>query len=245
MKGVQFDSWRRVGAEMQTVQGCTTCARSTNSSCSTSPPAAINAVLISSSSTNSRTSASPRSRWGVGCASIEDVRDLLMARCRQGCGRARLPSSRPALVRDIADRFGSQCIVVSIERGARPPGGTSRTRMPGPRSTGRDAVDLAREAEAAGAGEILLTSIDRDGTMEGYDLELTRSVCDAVSDPRHRLGWVRQPRGTWWTRSDAGAAAVAAASVFHFTELTPLAAKEHLAGRGLSRTSLTPDRGGS
>ena len=86
-----------------------------------------------------------------------------------------------------------------------------------------------------GAGEILLTSIDRDGTMEGYDLELTRRVSDAVSHPGDRLGRRRDLRSTWPRRSREGrASAVAAASMFHFTEQTPLEAKQYLREAGFS-----------
>jgi len=229
VKGVQFDSWRRVGAEMQTVRLYN--LRKVDE-----------LVLLDISA--SRDQRRPDFELvdqladecfapltvGGGVASIEDVRDLLMA----GADKVAVCSaavSRPALVSDIADRFGSQCIVVSIDARRTATGRHEPYTHAGSRSTGRDAVDLAREAEAAGAGEILLTSIDRDGTMEGYDLELTRSVCDAVQIPVIASGGCGSP-GHMVDALRAGAAAVAAASAFHFTELTPLAAKEHLAAEG-------------
>jgi cyclase len=229
VKGVRFDSWRRVGAEMQTVRLYN--LRKVDE-----------LVLLDISA--SRDERRPDFELvdqladecfapltvGGGITGIEDVRDLLMA----GADKVALCSaavSTPDLVRDIADRFGSQCVVVSIDVRATGAGNYEPYTHAGSRPTGRDAVDLAREVEASGAGEILLTSIDRDGTMQGYDLELTRSVCEAVEIPVIASGGC----GTAAHMVDAlrsGAAAVAAASAFHFTELTPLEAKEHLAAEG-------------
>ena len=128
---------------------------------------------------------------GGGIRSIEDIRTLL----RAGADKVSLNTAalaRPELIREAAQRFGSQCIVVAIDASARTRGRqasrTSRsagvsTRMAAAGPAGRDAVAWAREVEALGAGEILLTSMDRDGTGDGYDLELTRAVSEAVSVP--------------------------------------------------------------
>src|SRR6266705_2121722 len=133
---------------------------------------------------------------GGGVRSIEDIRTLL----RAGADKVSLNTAaleRPELIREAAQRFGSQCIVVAIDA-KREPGSPPRWSVHthgGRRSTGRDAVAWAREVEALGAGEILLTSMDRDGTGDGYDLELTRAVSEAVL-PRDRLGRSGESRGS-------------------------------------------------
>ena len=126
---------------------------------------------------------------GGGIRSIEDIRTLL----RAGADKVSLNTAalaRPELIRDAAQRFGSQCIVVAIDA-KREPGDPPRWGVythGGRRPAGRDAVEWAREVEALGAGEILLTSMDRDGTGDGYDLELTRAVSEADLRAGHRLG---------------------------------------------------------
>ena len=141
---------------------------------------------------------------GGGVRTVDDVRRLL----RAGADKVSLNTAalaRPAVIREAAERFGSQCIVVAIDA-RRDGAGTASNRPPtlkprtsanplqmavythgGRRPTGRDAIEWAQEAVALGAGEILLTSMDRDGTKDGYDLELTRAVAEAVTVPGHRL----------------------------------------------------------
>jgi cyclase len=167
---------------------------------------------------------------GGGVRSVEDVRHLLQV----GADKVAINTAavqRPELVRDVADRFGTQCVVVSIDARRRSDGTHDVATHAGSRSTGQDPVEVARRAEAMGAGEILLTSIDRDGTLSGYDLELTRAVAQAVSIPVIASGGA----GSYADMAAAleqGAAAVAAAAMFHFTQQTPLEAKRYLRGRG-------------
>jgi cyclase len=133
----------------------------------------------------------------------------------------------PALISAIAGTFGSQCIVVSIDV---KDGGVIVES--GTRPTGLHPMEHARRVEAAGAGELLLTSVDRDGTMTGYDVELIASISSAVTIPVIASGGAGS-YGDMATAIDAGASAVAAASIFHFTEQTPIEAKRFLHDRGI------------
>jgi cyclase len=172
---------------------------------------------------------------GGGLGSLEDVRTLL----RAGADKVSLNTAavaRPELIRDAAVRFGSQCIVVAIDakrRAAAPATTFEVYTHGGRRPTGRDAVAWAREAVDLGAGEILLTSMDRDGTRDGYDLELTRAIAEAVSVPVIASGGV----GTLAHLHDGlvlgKADAVLAASIFHFGEHTVPEAKRYLRARGV------------
>jgi cyclase len=175
---------------------------------------------------------------GGGVGSLEDVRTLL----RAGADKVSLNTAvlaRPELVREAAVRFGSQCIVVAIDAKRRPgPGGAAPPAFEvythgGRRPTGRDAVAWAREAEALGAGEILLTSMDRDGTRDGYDLELTRAIAEAVSVPVIASGGVGSLAHLYDGLVEGKADAVLAASIFHFGEHTVPEAKRYLRARGV------------
>jgi len=137
----------------------------------------------------------------------------------------------PDLVGEVARRFGSQCAVVSIDA-RHTAGGYEVYTHSGTRPTGRDPVDWAREVEARGAGEILLTSVERDGTMAGYDVELTRRVSEAVSIPVIASGGAGSYEDMAQVLERGKASAVAAASLFHFTEQTPLGAKRYLMAKG-------------
>jgi cyclase len=171
---------------------------------------------------------------GGGLASLEDVRTLLRA------GADKVSSTRRPwrgeLIRDAAVRFGSQCIVVAIDAKCRAMAPATTFEVythGGRRPTCRDAVAWAREAVDLGAGEILLTSMDRDGTRDGYDLELTRAIAEAVSVPVIASGGV----GTLAHLHDGlvlgKADAVLAASIFHFGEHTVPEAKRYLRARGV------------
>ena len=169
---------------------------------------------------------------GGGVRSHRDVRALLLA----GADKVSFNSAAvadPDVVARAADRFGSQCIVVAIDAKTVGPGRWEIFTHGGRRATGIDAVAFAREVVAKGAGEILLTSMDRDGTRAGFNLALTRAVSDAVSVPVIASGGV----GTLDHLVDGvllgGASAVLAASIFHFGDFTIAQAKAHMAAAGI------------
>ena len=172
---------------------------------------------------------------GGGVRAVEDVRRLLHA----GADKVSINTAavtNPQLVKDCSDRFGSQCIVVAIDAKQTVWGAEPRWEIfthGGRKPTGLDAVDWARRMEAMGAGEILLTSMDRDGAKTGFDLNLTRAISDAVSIPVIASGGV----GTLQHLADGvkqgGADAVLAASIFHFGEYTVEQAKRYMRDQGI------------
>lgn len=139
----------------------------------------------------------------------------------------------PGLVGDIARRFGSQCVVVSIDARRRPDGSHEVVTRSGSRPTALDPATFAARVEAEGAGEVLITSVDRDGTLTGYDLELVRAVSDAVRIPVIASGGAGSYADLADALTGAGASAVAASAMFQFTQQTPLGAKQFLRERGL------------
>jgi cyclase len=141
---------------------------------------------------------------------------------------------RPKLIEEAARQFGAQCIVVSIDALRHEDGRLEVLTHCGTRRTGKDPVEWAKQAEASGAGEILLTSVDRDGTFSGYDVALTRAVSDAVRIPVIASGGCGNYDHMAEVLRDGKAAAVAAASIFHFTEQTPREAKLHLKAEGFN-----------
>ena len=171
---------------------------------------------------------------GGGIRSIDDIRRLLNA----GADKVSINTAavlKPDLVADAAGRFGSQCIVLAIDAKRR---GDDEDRFEvfthgGRKPTGRDAIAWAREMVAAGAGEILLTSMDRDGTRKGFDLRLTRRVSDAVPVPVIASGGVGTLEHLAEGVTEGGADAVLAASIFHFGEHTVEEAKRCMAARGI------------
>src|SRR5438552_588473 len=169
---------------------------------------------------------------GGGIRSIDDVRRLL----RAGADKVSLNTAaleRPSLIREAAERFGSQCIVVAID--ARREGDHwSVYTHGGRRPTGRDALEWAREATRLGAGEILLTSMDRDGTKDGYDLELTRAIATGVDVPVIASGGAGSLEHLWEGLVEGGADAALAASIFHFGIHTIAEAKAALRERGVA-----------
>ncbi len=174
---------------------------------------------------------------GGGIRSVDDVRRLL----RAGADKISLNTAaleRPAVIREAVERFGSQCIVVAIDarrEPARPdePPRWGVSTHGGRRPAGRDAIDWAREAVALGAGEILLTSMDRDGTKDGYDLELTRAVSQSVSVPVIASGGAGSLEHLYEGLVDGCSDAALAASIFHFGTHTIAEAKAYLRGRGV------------
>ena len=168
---------------------------------------------------------------GGGVRKVEDVRRLLNA----GADKVSINTAavqNPALVREASDKVGNQCIVVAIDARRKGEGWEVYTHG-GRKPTGLEAVAWARQMVQAGAGEILLTSMDRDGTKEGFDLSLTRAISDAVSVPVIASGGVGSKDHLAEGVLQGGADAVLAASVFHFGEFTVAEAKRHMRARGI------------
>ena len=168
---------------------------------------------------------------GGGLRSVDDIQEIL--RC--GADKVSLNTSAiddPNLVRKAAERFGSQCIVVAID--ARLENGGAKVYTHGGRvRTDRDAVEWAKTVASLGAGEILLTSMDSDGTKKGYDLALTRAVSDSVQIPVIASGGAGTLEHLHQGLTEGAASAVLAASIFHFRELTIEQAKSYLRQRGV------------
>jgi cyclase len=169
---------------------------------------------------------------GGGVRKVEDVRRLLNA----GADKVSINTAavqNPALVEEASGKVGNQCIVVAIDAKQRAGGGWEVYTHGGRKPTGLDAVDWARRMQAAGAGEILLTSMDRDGTREGFDLALTRAVSEAVGVPVIASGGVGELEHLAAGVLEGHADAVLAASVFHFGDFSVRRAKEHMRARGI------------
>ena len=170
---------------------------------------------------------------GGGIRTTDDMRAIL----REGADKISVNSAainRPELISEGAERFGSQCIVVAIDARRRPSGkGWTIYRSGGRIDTGIDAVEWAVRAEKLGAGEILLTSMDGDGTKNGYDLELTRAISDSVRIPVIASGGAGTLEHFYEALTAGGADAALAASLFHFKELEIREVKEYLHDRGI------------
>lgn len=231
VKGIGFDSWRRVGSAMQAVKVYN--MRGVDE-------------LVFLDITATRDQRPPDFQTideladecfmplavGGGIRSIQDVRRLLQV----GADKVVINTAaveNPDLIREVADQFGSQCAVVSIDARPRPAGGYEAYIRSGTAPTGRDPVELAASSEKLGAGEIIITSIPNDGTMKGYDIELIKQVSRAVSVPVIASGGAGNYDHMAQAITEGNASAVAAASIFHFTQQTPLEAKMHLRNRGI------------
>ncbi len=231
VKGVAFDSWRRVGTALPAIKVYNT--------------RQVDELILLD------IAATPEGRTvdfeeidlladecfmpltvGGGVRSVEDIRKLLIA----GADKVAINTAaldNPALITEAAAMFGSQCIVVSIDARRHSDGHYEVCGNAGLKPTGRKPVDWAKEVVRLGAGEILLTSIERDGTMSGYDLELCSSVCGAVNVPVIVSGGAGNYEHMAQALLQGKASAVAAASMFHFTQQTPLEAKMYLRDRGI------------
>lgn len=231
VKGVGYDSWRRVGTAMQTVKVYN--MRQVDE---------LVFLDISATPSGNRPDFHQIDELadecfmpmtvGGGIRSVEDMRELLWV----GADKVAVNTAAiedPALISQGAEQFGSQCITVSIDAKRHPDGACEVVSHCGKVATGLDPVAWACEAERRGAGEILLGSVDRDGTMSGYDLDLVRAVSRAVGVPVIASGGAGAYEHLAEAIEAGGADAVAAASIFHFTEMTPKGAKQFLGGRGL------------
>jgi cyclase len=171
---------------------------------------------------------------GGGIRSVEDFRVLL----REGADKISINSSaidRPELISEAADKFGSQCVVVAIDARKRADGsGWNIYKHGGRVDVGIDAVEWAMEADRRGAGEILLTSMDCDGTKAGYDIALTRQIAENVSIPVIASGGAGEKSHFYDALTEGKADAALAASLFHYRELEIMDLKNYLAGRGVS-----------
>jgi cyclase len=172
---------------------------------------------------------------GGGVREIQDIRNLLNA----GADKVSINTAavnRPEFVKEAAERFGSQCIVVAVDAKKRTAEGTLQWEVyihGGRTPTGIDAIEWAQRMESFGAGEILLTSMDRDGTKEGYDIPLTRAIAEAVTIPVIASGGVGNLQHIHEGLTAGGADAALAASIFHYQEYTIRECKDFLAKRGV------------
>jgi len=169
---------------------------------------------------------------GGGVRQVEDVRRLLNA----GADKVSMNTAavnNPQLVADASAKVGSQCIVVAVDAKQTSPGRWEVFTHGGRKNTGLDAIEWVRQVESLGAGEILLTSMDRDGTKAGFDLALTRAVADAVGIPVIASGGVGTLQHLADGVTEGRADAVLAASIFHYGEFTVRQAKEYMRGRGI------------
>lgn len=171
---------------------------------------------------------------GGGIRTVDDFKAIL----REGADKISVNSAvimNPTLISEAADKFGSQCVVVAIDAKKRADGsGWNIFKNGGRIDVGKDAVEWAMQVERLGAGEILLTSMDGDGTKEGYDLELTKAIAEAVDIPVIASGGAGKLEHFYDALSYAKAEAVLAASLFHYKELEIREVKEYLRGRGIS-----------
>lgn len=231
VKGVGFDSWRRTGSVLPTIKVYNN--RDVDELILVDITASIEGRGPDAEAVRDYSShCFVPLTVGGGITSLDQIAALL----RAGADKISVNSGAFEdihLIRSAAHRFGAQCVVASIDVRRSDDGTTSVWSHSASRETGRDPVDWARMVADSGAGEILLTSIDRDGTMLGYDLALIESVTSAVDIPVIAAGGAGNYQHMVEAIRDAGASAVAAASIFHFTEQTPRGAKEALDAAGI------------
>lgn len=240
VKGIGFDSWRRVGPVLPAVKVYN--QREVDE---------LVLVDIVAHDTGDEPDVESINDFGQDCfvpltvgggiTNLGQVQKLLRAGADKVCVNT-AAYENPELITKIATRFGSQCAVASIDVRAQEGGGWRCFSHAGRTPTGRDVLEWAREVEDRGAGEILVTSIERDGTMEGYDLALIEQVAGVVRIPVIASGGAGNYDHMVAAVLQGGASAVAAASIFHFTEQTPAGAKAALAAAGVPvRQSYRPE----
>lgn len=232
VKGVAFDSWRRIGTVMPAIKVYNT--REVDE-----------LILLDIAATEEDRAPDYDAieelaaecfvplTIGGGVDSIDRVRDLLLA----GADKVAVNTAAfesPGFIREASRLFGSQCVVASIDARRHGDGRYECFSHRGTRATGIEVVRHAQWLEEQGAGEILITSIERDGSMQGYDLELTRLVSQAVRIPVIASGGAGKCEDFVDAVRQADASAVAAASLFHFTELTPAEVKRHMGAHGIA-----------
>lgn len=231
VKGVAFDSWRRVGSVLPAVKVYN--SRDVDE-----------LIVVDITASNEKNQPDHESvadfseecfvplTVGGGITSLEDVLHLL----HSGADKVSINTeafANPNIIDSVASRFGAQCIVASIDVRRFDDGSYHCFSHSGSQDTGKDPVAWAKELVSRGAGEILLTSINRDGTMQGYDLELTERVAKSVNVPVIASGGAGNYQHMIDVVLQAGASAVAAASIFHFTEQTPAGAKQAMKLAGI------------
>jgi len=231
VKGMKFDSWRRVGTVLPAIKVYNT--REVDE-----------LILVDITATREGNEPDYDSivdftaecfvplTVGGGVKNLQQIKKLL----RAGADKVAINSAAyqaPDLIQNAANLFGKQCIVVSIDARQLATGLYECYSHAGTQATGKSPDVWAKTVETLGAGEILLTSIDRDGTMQGYDLELIRSVTESVNIPVIASGGAGSYDDMYQAIA-ARASAVAAASIFHFTEQTPLEAKKYLESKGIA-----------
>lgn len=231
VKGVGFNSWRRVGSVLPAIKVYDKrevdelIILDITATAEGRPPDAYSIA-------NFAASLSVPLTIGGGITSVAQIAELL----KSGADKIAMNTSatvNPSLISEAARYFGTQCVVVSIDARRLDDGGYHAFSRCGTQDTGRDPVELAKAAADLGAGEILITSIDRDGTMEGYDLDLIEAISSSVGIPVIASGGAGGYRHMVDAVLQGGASAVAAASMFHFTEQTPAKAKEAMAQAGI------------
>jgi len=232
VKGIGFDSWRRVGSILPAVKVYNT--RQVDE-----------LILLDITATKEEREPDFETineissecfcplTVGGGITKIEDVKNLLRAGADKICINT-AAYHNPQLIKQAACRFGSQCIVVSIDVKKNKKGSYECFSHCGSKSTKKNVIEWAKNAEKLGAGEIMITSIPQDGTMKGYDLDLIKMVTANVKIPVIASGGAGNYLDLFKAISYGQASAVAAASIFHFTEQTPIEAKKFLASKGIS-----------
>lgn len=236
VKGIGYDSWRRVGTVLPSIKVYN--RRQVDE---------LIVLDISATNTGRGPDIAEISNFacecfvpltvGGGVRNIEDAQNLL----RAGADKVAVNSEcypNPGLVTQIAEKYGVQCVVVGIDARKEADGSYSCYSNSSRKKQSVDPVTWAKTMEEKGAGEILISSIERDGTMEGYDLDLIKMVSQAVKIPVIASGGAGSYEDIYQAIHTGGAQAASAASIFHFTQQTPLEAKEYLAKRGIPVTQM-------